>query len=131
MQWINDHTPPDAAFAINTQFWLPNAPLGTDAGYWIPYFTQRRTNTGVMLANMGDAEQVAQMLALSHLADELDQDPALLTQLRDLGYQYVYIGAQGNYNGGGLNAEQLVQTGLAERVYVDGPVNILRILEAP
>jgi hypothetical protein len=131
MQWINTNTPSDAGFAINTTFWLPNAPLGTDAGYWIPYFTRRRTNTGVMLANMGDPERVQQMLALSHLADDLDQNPALLTQLRDLGYEYVYIGAQGNYNGGGLDADQLVQSGLAERVYTDGPVNILHIVDAP
>jgi hypothetical protein len=54
-----------------------------------------------------------------------------LTELRDLGYEYVYIGAQGNYNGGGLDAKQLVQSGLAERVYADGPVNILHILDAP
>jgi hypothetical protein len=131
MQWINANTPPDAAFAINTAFWLPTAPLGTDAGYWIPYFTQRRTNTGVMLANMADQEQVQQMLALSHLADDLDQDPTLLARLRDLGYRYVYIGAQGNYNGGGLDADSLLESGLAARVYQDGPVSILRILDAP
>lgn len=131
MQWINANTPPDAAFAINTVFWLPNAPLGTDAGYWIPYFTQRKTNTGVMLANMGDSAQVDKMLALSHLADDLDQDASVLAQLRDQGYRYVYIGAQGNYNGGGLDAEQLVQSGLAERVYQDGAVNILHIPDAP
>jgi hypothetical protein len=129
MQWIDANTPPDAGFAINTWFWLPHAPLGTDAGYWIPYFTQRRTNTEVMLSNMGDGDQVQQMLAISHLVDNLDQEPSALGKLRDLGYQYVYIGAQGNYNGGGLDAGRLVQSGLAEQVYQDGAVSILRILD--
>lgn len=33
MDWINTNTPSDAVFAVNTWFWLTNAPHGTDAGY--------------------------------------------------------------------------------------------------
>ena len=126
MQWIERNLPPDARFAINTSFWLPNAPLGTDAGYWIPYFTQRQTNTGVMLSNMGDPEQAGQMLAVSKLAERLASDPGALDRLHDLGYDYVYIGEKGNSNGGGLNAAALVASGLAEQIYNDGNISILR-----
>ena len=49
MEWIRGHTEPDALFAVNTYFWLPHHPHGTDAGYWIPYFTGRQMTAAVML----------------------------------------------------------------------------------
>jgi hypothetical protein len=52
MDWIRENTPEDAVFAVNTYFWLPRAPHGTDAGYWIPYFTGRKTTAGVMLLSL-------------------------------------------------------------------------------
>ncbi|MFZ1771573.1 MAG: hypothetical protein WAU00_20355, partial [Caldilinea sp.] len=57
MEWltanIDSTADPDAKVAINTTFWLPTSPHGVDAGYWIPYFTNRVTNTGVMISSLG------------------------------------------------------------------------------
>lgn len=48
--WIEKNTPPRAQFAIAAYNLLPSLAVGTDGGYWIPYFTGRRTTTGPMLS---------------------------------------------------------------------------------
>ena len=131
MAWIDANLPLDAAFAVNTTFFLPNAPHGTDAGYWIPYFTHRKTNTGVMNSSSANNEHARQVLAISSLAKALEGDPSTLAKLRDQGYEYVYIGARGNFDGAGLNAEALVRSGYADLIYADGGVAILRARSVP
>lgn len=130
MRWINQNTPYDAIFAVNTVFWLPKAPHGTDAGYWIPYFTGRQTTTGAMLLNLATEEYRSNIIEMSHAVEGLETDNAALERLQELGVQYVYIGQRGNFAGPGLNAAQLHCTGLAIQVYQDGGVSIFRI-ESP
>ena len=56
MAWINANTPSDSLFAVNTHLWLPRTPIGTDGGYWIPYFTGRTTTTSNMLFDLGSSD---------------------------------------------------------------------------
>lgn len=126
MDWIRANTPADAKFAVNTFFWLPNAPHGTDAGYWIPYFAQRATNAGVMISNNATNAHSAEVQAASQLVAELVNKPETMAKLQALGYDYVYIGAQGNSEGPALNAQTLIDSGYLEPVYQDGDIFILR-----
>ncbi|MCL4832181.1 MAG: hypothetical protein KJZ86_07055 [Caldilineaceae bacterium] len=96
MEWIRDNTPADARFAINTHFWLPTLPHGSDAGYWIPYFTGRKTNTGSMLSSLGAKAYRQEVAALSQLAQSLVQDPAAAEELARTGVSYVYVGCMEN-----------------------------------
>ena len=128
MSWIAANTPGDATFAINTFFWMPNSPHGADAGYWIPYFTRRRTTAGVMISNLGDATYREKLNQTSTLAKKLEEDNSVLDELLARGIEYVYIGEKGNFSGPGLDAGKIAQDPQAELVYSQKGVAIFKIL---
>lgn len=127
MAWINENTPPDAWFAINTSFWVPGSPMGTDAGYWIPYFTRRSTTASANLFNLGSKEYAARIRQMSQAAADLATDNAALDELRELGITYIYIGAKGNFDGPGLVPKKIRQAPGIEVAYQQNGVTILRI----
>jgi len=127
MDWIKQNTPPDALFAVNTYFWLPKAPHGTDAGYWIPYLTGRQTTAGAMLLNLGGSDYESRIVEMSRLVEQLEVDNTSLAELQAMGVDYVYIGRRGDFSGPGLNATQLGQSENAEMLYGEGGVYIFQI----
>ncbi len=127
MDWIANNTPPDARFAINTFFWLPNFPHGTDGGYWIPYFTGRQTTTGPMLFQLGRREDSEKIIALSRAVKRPGTDDAALTELRSSGVSYIYIGAKGNLAEPGLDSSRLVQSEDVTLVYRREGVSIFQV----
>ena len=126
MHWIEQYTPSDALFAVNTEMWLSEMPHGTDAGYWIPYFTNRSTTAGVMLSYLNPAHflEVAEM---SRAVKDLEQDPAGIIALRALGVDYIYVGQKGHFSGPGLNVTQLKALAGITLVYEQGGVFIFAI----
>lgn len=128
MRWIRENTPPDATFAVNTYFWLPAAPHGTDAGYWIPYFTRRQTTVGSMMNHFGSGQYLSKIIEMSAAAERLETERAALAQLYALGIDYIYIGQRGDFSGPGLDAEQLMKAGNAQMVYRNGDVFVFQIL---
>ncbi len=127
MDWVKTNTPADAVFAINTYFWFPTAPQGTDGGYWLPYFASRRTTAGTMLSGLGDPTAMQAVLEMSQAAARLATDDAALDDLQRLGVSYIYIGPQGNFAGEGLQAQRLSQSGKAAIVYQRDGVTVLKI----
>jgi hypothetical protein len=127
MEWIEENTPPDALFAVNTYFWLPRAPHGTDAGYWIPYFTGRQTTVGAMLLGLGGSDYESSIVEMSQMVEQLEVDNTSLTELQALGVDYVYVGKTGDFSGPGLNANQISQAKNTEVVYQSGGVTILQL----
>ena len=127
MAWIKENTPPDALFAVNTYFWLPRAPHGTDAGYWIPYFTGRQTTAGAMLLNLAGSDYRSRIIEMSRLVEQLEVDNASLAELQAMGVDYVYIGRRGDFSGPGLSAAQLTQSEHMKLLYQEGKVYILQI----
>lgn len=132
MEWIKTNTPKSAIFAINTHFWLPKFPHGTDGGYWIPYFTDRRTTAGTMLTSLGPKEYFQQTLSMSQAAEQLAVSPQEgVKELCRLGVRYIYIGPRGDFSGTALNASQLsVIPGLQLSLAENG-VSIFNIVECP
>ena len=128
MQWIDEHIPMDATFAINTYYWLPRFAHGTDAGYWIPYFTQRQIVTTSMLSNGLEKEYQQRTQARSKAAESLESDLNALTTLHDLGVDYIYIGAIGDFSGPGLQLDFLTQSDIVQVLYNQGGAAILQIL---
>ncbi len=97
MNWIAANTPTDAVFAVNSLYFHPESLYGTDAGYWIPYFTGRRTTAGTMLFSLGDAvfrERVAEDTRTVKAVEHREQG---LDALRARGVSYLYIGRAGNF----------------------------------
>ena len=129
MTWIRDNLPEDARFAINTHFWLPNAPHGTDAGYWIPYFTRRGTTASAMLFMIAPPDYRSDVLYASRLAKQLEIDFTTLDSLHEIGVEYIYVGARGNFVGPGLNVEKLAESERVELLYENLGAGVLRILE--
>jgi len=127
MAWIRDNTPPDALFAVNTHFWLPRVPHGTDAGYWIPYFTGRRITAGVMLLHLGSQDYGAKIVEMSQAVERLEIDNSSLTELQALGVDYVYIGRAGDFSGPGLDAGRLSQAENVRLLYQGAGVAIFQI----
>ena len=107
MDWIKANTPRDARFAVNTTFWLPRAPHGTDGGYWIPYFTGRQTTASSMIFGLAAQGYKTDIVAMSRSVKQLETDNAALADLRRLNVNYVYIGPKGNWSGPGLDANRL------------------------
>jgi hypothetical protein len=130
MQWITTHTPADARFAINTYFWLPNAPQGTDAGYWIPYFTGRQTTAGVMLNSLSwpTSNYLVDVVTWSQAVKQLEQSDALLEPLYRAHIRYVYIGARGNFADAGLNIAHLSQFTRLQIRYQQAGVTIFEVM---
>ena len=128
MDWIRSNTAEDAVFGINTFMWLGSSPHGTDGGYWIPYFTNRKTTTGTMLYSLGDAEYTQKILAESRFVVDLSSDPEALAKLGQLGVNYIYIGPKGNFNGHGLNPDIIGLSPNAELVYSHNNVEIFQII---
>lgn len=117
MEWINTHTEPDALFAVNTYFWLPGAPHGTDAGYWIPYLAQRRTTAGVMISSLGSEDYKDEWISISQHIEALETSLEDLTMLKTHDVDYIYIGASGDFASIGLTADLLQKSDKLILVY--------------
>ncbi len=71
MNWINENLPLNTKIGVRTMFWLENSPHGIDGGFWIPYFTGRKTTTGTMLFSLGPKDYV----------NEVNRDSKLMVDL--------------------------------------------------
>ncbi len=127
MTWINQNLPQDAGFVVNTFIWLGSSPQGADAGYWIPYFTGRKTTTASMLHTLGSADDAARVQYLGELADQLETDPQAVAILCREGFHYAYLGARGSFDGRSLSADIVLQTPDTEAVYDTQGVKIIRL----
>jgi len=127
MTWIRENTPEDAVFAVNTHFWLSRSPHGTDAGYWIPYFTGRQTTAGAMLFSLASGEYQSGIAEMSRVVECLEIDNTALEDLYALGVSYIYVGQMGDFSGAGLNVAQLVQAENLTLVYQNAGVSVLQI----
>jgi hypothetical protein len=125
MRWLDAHLPADARIAVNTEFWLPTVPHGTDAGYWLPYFTGRATTAGVMIMYGDYLHQVADW---SRLVVRLETNLDALDALYAQGVGYIYIGARGDFASPGLQLDFLRQSKQIQVLYERDGVAILQIL---
>lgn len=122
MSWIISNVPENSIFGIKTYYWLSDFPHGIDAGFWIPFFTGRRTNTGSMLFNLGSQEYVGEILKKSELINALESNvfgPDIFNELCKEGIQYLYVkGTVPNFS------EQLNFLNYTKMVYENIPVKI-------
>lgn len=128
MDWIRVNTPDDAIFAINTYNWLGTNPHGTDGGYWIPYFTGRKTNTGDMLATLGPKSYVQLVQSRTKAVENLKHNYQSIDSLCSGGIQYIYNGVKGgNFTGPGFDQERLLSIPDTRLIYQENGVSIYKI----
>lgn len=127
MNWIAANTTSNATFAINSLYFHPESLYGTDAGYWIPYFTGRRTTAGTMLFSLGDAGFREAVAEDTRTVKAVEREDIGLEALRAHGITYIYVGKAGNFAEPGLNVEWLRTQAGATVVYDSDGVTIFAL----
>lgn len=136
MVWIREHTPPETRILVNSFFAYGGSTIvGSDGGWWIPYFTKRKISVPPMpyVSEKGPFPDYVQFVnSLRHMIEEKGYThPDVIAELKARGYQYAYIGEkQGRVNYTGLvvmKPKVMIESGFYEAVYHKGDVWILRI----
>lgn len=120
MNWIEANLPEQGIILNNTKKvgdWI----FGTDAGHWIPVYTDNR------VAMPFTEKNTKNVLVYYGLLEDLERDPAdpvAKRKLVDIGIKYIYIGAKNPYHAG-LTVSALNKAGY-ERLY-DGKASVFSI----
>lgn len=133
MDWIDQNVPVDSMIAVNTMFWLPGTPHGIDAGYWVPYFTERKITAGPLLMVLASYEYRKKVIERSRAVvalEEISSTNDALKTLKEFEVEYIYIGALSRKVGKGISIDRLKDSGAVEEVYVNDGSIILRILDS-
>ena len=91
MDWIKSNTDQEAVFGVNTNFVNPVMPYGTDAGYWLPIYAERRTTTLTLIASLSDDYQFDLERSKTIREFYKTEDISLLC---NYGIDYLYSGAK-------------------------------------
>jgi len=125
MAWIREHTPPNARFIVNSHpIYGGDMIVGTDAGWWLPFFTGRQTNVPPMSYGSELAADPQYAADIHALARDLRRRPlidgravlvdltlpAMIDRLSSAGYTHVYSGAQPIAGPGGIPAPDRIDT---------------------
>jgi hypothetical protein len=136
MEWIRNNTPEDARILVNSFFAYGGSTIvGSDGGWWIPYFTRRKISVPPMpyTSEKGPFPDYVQYVnSLRQMIEEKGYtDPEVVAELKARGYQYAYIGEkEGRVNYTGpvvMKPKLMIESGFYEAVYHKGKVWILRI----
>lgn len=129
MKWVAANTPADAIFAINTMTWAGGSPHGTDGGYWLPYFTGRRTTSGTMLYSLAGREHTQEIIDYSQAAMTLQGADPQVEALCSLGVDYAYIGVNGNFASAGLDKDAILTLPGTSMLYEKAGVAVIKICQ--
>jgi hypothetical protein len=136
MEWIRENTPTESRILVNSFFAYGGSTIvGSDGGWWIPYFTARKISVPPMpyVSEKGPfADYVTYVNSLRQMIEEKGYThPQVIAELKARGYQYAYIGEkQGRVNYTGpvvMKPKVMIESGYYEAVYHKGNVWILRI----
>jgi len=127
MKWIKQNTPKDSVFAVHTYYWLPDSPHGSDAGYFIPYYADRKTTTGTMISSLGPGYE--EVMIESEVVMSLYSSSPDIDALCELGVDYIYDGAKDPFDGSKFNIPAIEKTKNTQIVYQDGGVKIYKICD--
>jgi hypothetical protein len=147
MEWIREHTAPDAHFLVNSvPAYGGTLLIGVDAGLWLTYLTGR-SSTLPPLTYGSEASSAPGLLEQTNtLAAALRERPLTdltpgtidltnaeaLQLLREAGVDYVYSGASTPPNLGDVFDTALLRESAAfEVVYDKGGAQIFRLIEMP
>ncbi|MFZ3069763.1 MAG: hypothetical protein WA110_01390 [Anaerolineaceae bacterium] len=126
MEWVKENTPSDAVFAVNTSFLNPSMPFGVDAGYWLPYYGQRKTTTLTLLASLSE-ENDAELIRAESVLTLYEPEPDL-EQVCQNGIDYIYASPKQTRTRQ-FDMDTLAQLPGTNMVYDQDGVRILQICE--
>lgn len=125
--WIRENVEPRARFAIAGHALFSDFVVGTDGGYWIPYFTGHRTIPGPMLAPLAPRFLVRAVAEFT-----LQREPGFadrkVNRLLARGISYYYFSRAARAI---VDARKLARQPRLDLVYDQGGVQILRLKHSP
>jgi hypothetical protein len=108
-EWIQENTPQDARFLVNSFFAFGDIDIvGSDGGWWLPLLARRQTTLPPLNYESEQGPLPNYVRWINALTAEIQKkgvaNPDVLGLLRERGITYVYIGQrQGRVNYGGPN----------------------------
>ena len=128
LRWVQQQTPPDARFFINSTPWFSGIYRGVDGGYWLLPYTGRFSIVPPVAYAWGNREEVLRMLDWSKRASEVKEcNETFWSLVRDANLTYAYL-RQGV---GSLQPDGLTACSGVIRVYAQDGVEIFRLSAAP
>ncbi|WP_322490296.1 DUF6541 family protein [Chloroflexus sp.] len=131
-KWIRDNLPPNAAIFVNGfPAYGGYVYAGNDGGWWLTFLTERRTNLLPMAVGFEatDPPNMLRLIAEQHQA--IQRYPIgsaeAATELRALGFSYLYDGPAANPPGEYLDPVQIDAAPFYELIYRQDGVSIWRI----
>ncbi|HWQ45417.1 MAG TPA: hypothetical protein VN376_01050 [Longilinea sp.] len=123
-EWVQQNTPEESRFLINTTLWQTASYRGVDGGYWLPVLAGRQTVLPPAMYGYGSAEYIHQINDWAERANRLTTcDDNFWGLVDQAALDYVYI-SDGH---GSLQVEALRDCpGLTEEYNQDG-IHILSI----
>lgn len=117
--WARDHLPEDAVVLVNSAHWTNTARRGSDAGWWLPFLSDREVTLPNALYIQGGPTLFAEVNELAIAVEQTDDlcSPELLSRLQARGVTHVYVGAAG----GPLAPSRLEGCPAYAQIYVNGP----------
>ena len=111
--WARDNLPEDSLVLINTEPWQSGLPMGSDAGWWLPYLSGRSVTYPNVLYTQGTREYRADIRALAEQvqgATDLTSS-SLIAHLEEAGVTHVFVGTRGGPAGArGLQCEPIMSS---------------------
>ncbi len=124
IDWAKEHLPEDSLTLVNTEPWQAGMPLGSDAGWWLPYLAGRTVTFPSVLVSQGNEEYRIKTMDLAEAVMQ-SQDltsPTFIAGLASAGVTHLFVGTRG----GPLQPERLDDPHYVE-LYRYGPTRIYRL----
>ena len=128
LNWVQQNTPADARFLINTTTWQGPIYRGVDGGYWLQPYSGRSTLLPPVAYYWGTEEDLNQITGWVKRSQELTGcTPAFWSLVRDAGLTHIYL----RLGVGNLQPNMLAQCARLQLIYDSGGVFIYRIATVP
>jgi len=136
-EWIQENTPQNTRFLVNSFFAYGDTVIvGSDGGWWLPLLTERQTTLPPLTYGSERGPRADYILWIDTLTSEIQTKglthPDVLALLRKRGVTYVYVGQrQGRVNYDGpqvLNPDKLLSSPFFRLIYHQDRVWIFEVL---
>jgi hypothetical protein len=125
LEWVNNQTPPDARFFINSTIWQGQVYRGVDGGSWLLPYTGRFSLVPPISYVWGTADSARQVNDWAKRSAKLKGcSPDFWNLVREAGLTHIYL-VQGK---GSLQPGMLATCQRLRKVYAQGGVFIYEIL---
>lgn len=120
MKWIEQNIPQEATFGINSAYWMkPYSFHGDEGGYWLPYFTGRKTNVGTMISSFDP--NFDRLIIQTKAVMDFYENPESTAPLCESGIDFLYDGQNPPYTGQSFEKDVLLKLENTQLIYdVDG-----------